>query len=561
MKKLNMNNLTGYLWIIVLVLSASVGVWLFWGTISKNSISGSSDTAFAIAIAALVITVIIFLIQAYLSFLDLNNEESSRETLIMNLGIFGTFLGIIIGLATFDVSNINESIKVLLEGMKTAFFTSAVGLAFNSIILLRNILQTKEEEMPASSSSLSLEELQKNHINNSLIFQESIIKALSGDSETSLSTQIQKLRVSFTDEIKDMKKDITQALIGEGDSSLLSSQNKLVSALVGDEDSTLLTQLQKLRTSLDDGLKDIKAGTTEFKTEAVKEIKTMQDDLRDFAKQAAENNIKLVVEALKETMKDFNNNLTEQFGDNFKKLNEAVEKLLDWQENYKTHVEQTEKHLSTVLERFDSAQESLEQVSKNAESLLEASTSINTSTEILNKEHEEVLEKLQLLTSLRQNMEELPKALESVISKFDEIPTKIEQSQEMFLDKMGDTYEKTSDAMEEHQKNLMDSSKNTINEIKQAFVDSSKNLDDVTTKFEQEFASKMIKNNEATVEFIANVGKGLNGQLSKIMSDYGSNFIAITEKMVEVYGEQGNAALPKVYNKQGNAPHNNNNKR
>ena len=537
MKKLNMNNLTGYLWAIVLGLSAYGGFILFSGSID--------ETATSITYVTTVVTLLIFGFQVRLSFLDLNNEESSRETLIMNLGIFGTFLGIVVGLAEFNPTELQISIIKLLNGMKTAFFTSAVGLAFNSIILFRNILQTKEEDAGVSSS-LSFEDLQEKYMNNSLIFQESIIKALSGDSETSLSTQIQKLRVSFTDEIKDMKKDITQALIGEGDSSLLSSQNKLVSALVGDEDSTLLTQLQKLRTSLDDGLKDIKVETTEFRTEAVKELKIMQEELKNFADQAAKSNIEVLIEALNGIMKDFNNNLEETFGENFKQLNEAVVKLLAWQENYSTHIEQTEKHLSTVLERFDSAQGSLEQVSKNAESLLEASNSINTSTETLNKEHEEVLEKLQLLTSLRQNMEELPKALESVISKFDEIPTKIEQSQEMFLDKMGDTFDKTSDAMEEHQKNIMKSSENAINEMKQAFVDSSKNLDDVATKFEQEFTSKINGNIETTIKFIAESEQSLHNQLENILNEYGSKLTALTSKMLE------------LYDKQGNAPYNNN---
>jgi hypothetical protein len=42
---------------------------------------------------------------------------------------------------------------------------------------------------------------------------------------------------------------------------------------------------------------------------------------------------------LRQVIIDFNNNLTEQFGDNFKALDASVKKLVDWQENYKTQVE------------------------------------------------------------------------------------------------------------------------------------------------------------------------------------------------------------------------------
>jgi len=46
-----------------------------------------------------------------------------------------------------------------------------------------------------------------------------------------------------------------------------------------------------------------------------------------------------LVEALRDVIHDFNNKITEQFGDNFKELNEAVGRLLIWQEDYKGFVE------------------------------------------------------------------------------------------------------------------------------------------------------------------------------------------------------------------------------
>jgi hypothetical protein len=48
-----------------------------------------------------------------------------------------------------------------------------------------------------------------------------------------------------------------------------------------------------------------------------------------------------LVEALRDVIKDFNQKLTEQFGENFKQLNSAVGHLLTWQEQYKGIVETT----------------------------------------------------------------------------------------------------------------------------------------------------------------------------------------------------------------------------
>ena len=47
----------------------------------------------------------------------------------VSLGIFGTFVGVYIGLQGFDVQNISASIPVLLDGLKTAFMTSIWGIA------------------------------------------------------------------------------------------------------------------------------------------------------------------------------------------------------------------------------------------------------------------------------------------------------------------------------------------------------------------------------------------------------------------------------------------------
>src|SRR5690606_14462455 len=41
----------------------------------------------------------------------------------------------------------------------------------------------------------------------------------------------------------------------------------------------------------------------------------------------------------KDVITEFNNKLTEQFGENFKALDESVKKLVVWQEQYKNHVE------------------------------------------------------------------------------------------------------------------------------------------------------------------------------------------------------------------------------
>ncbi|WP_366146234.1 MotA/TolQ/ExbB proton channel family protein, partial [Helicobacter sp. UBA3407] len=60
------------------------------------------------------------------------------KSIIMSAGVLGTFVGIFVGLQDFDVSNVENSVPSLLAGLKTAFYTSILGMA---LAILLSILQ------------------------------------------------------------------------------------------------------------------------------------------------------------------------------------------------------------------------------------------------------------------------------------------------------------------------------------------------------------------------------------------------------------------------------------
>ena len=48
--------------------------------------------------------------------------------MVVTFGILGTFIGIFLGLISFQVTDIYGSVPKLLEGLKTAFLTSIAGM-------------------------------------------------------------------------------------------------------------------------------------------------------------------------------------------------------------------------------------------------------------------------------------------------------------------------------------------------------------------------------------------------------------------------------------------------
>jgi len=213
---------------------------------------------------------------------------------LTTIGVFGTFLGILLGLLEFDVTKVDESVPALLDGLKIAFVSSAAGLLGS--LLLR------------------------------------FIQPWIGGGGASSDDPIEIL-------------------------GLLLAESKAQSrALSGGEDSSLLTQLQKLRTSFQDG--------NQAQTQALEEgFRSQVAAFEAFAEKMAENNSQALIDALREVIRDFNEKISEQFGENFKQLNEAVGQLLVWQDQYRAHIEQTEATLKMASDELKASAEALSQVS------------------------------------------------------------------------------------------------------------------------------------------------------------------------------------------------------
>ncbi|MBP1130430.1 biopolymer transport protein ExbB/TolQ [Serratia sp. PL17] len=228
----------------------------------------------------------VILIFAFAWWCDYKNIHSKfREyapTLMGALGILGTFIGIIIGLLNFNTESIDTSIPVLLGGLKTAFITSIVGMFF---AIAFNALDAFFFANKRNKSAVNEPELiTPDHIHHELKEQNQFLE-------------------------------------------------KLVSGMSGSEEGSLVAQIKLLRNEINDTSRTQLSHHNEFSNK-------LWEQLQQFADLMAKGATEQIIDALRQVIIDFNNNLTEQFGENFKALDASVKKLVDWQENYKTQVEQ-----------------------------------------------------------------------------------------------------------------------------------------------------------------------------------------------------------------------------
>jgi hypothetical protein len=61
---------------------------------------------------------ILYTYKDYISYTTDNHQD--YKSIIVSMGVLGTFVGIFIGLWGFDTSSIKNSVPILLDGLKTA---------------------------------------------------------------------------------------------------------------------------------------------------------------------------------------------------------------------------------------------------------------------------------------------------------------------------------------------------------------------------------------------------------------------------------------------------------
>lgn len=210
-------------------------------------------------------------------------SAGSIAGIVLTLGIFGTFIGVLIGLSSFNLADDAIGIQGLINSLKLAFMTSVSGMTSNLLIRFSLGPWSWPPEKSAEKEPVDL---------------------------------------------------------------LITEVVRMTKAIAGDNESSLITQIVKLRTESSDTINSLKS-------ELVSEQKELRSSFDQFARSMVENNQKALIEALNGIIQEFNTQLNEQLGGNFKYLNESIGKLNEWQRLYTEKASITARKMIEMVDRFE----------------------------------------------------------------------------------------------------------------------------------------------------------------------------------------------------------------
>ena len=246
----------------------------------------------------------------------------------------------------------------------------------------------------------------------------------------------------------------------------------------------------------------------------------MSESLDNFARTMAENNSKAFIQALQDVIKDFNNKITEQFGDNFKQLNMAVGALLEWQKNYKEYVERSEKNLNALYIKIDKAMRDYTTLLEHTSKFADHANALKTLLDGALNQRENLEKGIQNLSTFLKSMQEtIPNLIKNINLYQNTSLQNIKQIQEH------------SQNLEKHYidvtSKLTQSIDTNINQLTQHFKENTGKLTDSILKIND----NLLKGSQAINSQI----KVLDDELENVLKHMGLNLASISGKFVDDY--------------------------
>lgn len=367
-------------------------------------------------------------------------------TFVSTLGVLGTFYGITVGLLAFDTADLDKSIPGLLDGLKTAFFTSLAGM-IGSMILSAFISRKQDEkdggvsDINQAAGTICQAVQQMSDLNKTTIEQlakqmeeqekdrkafyrsmgdvmDKVKESQSAIAETlaSINTSqsasasaldsiviLQRSQEGALDSIKETSVAMVQSIgnLEEATSkqtaaiaSVAKSSEEVaeythhigeITDLVGGMSTTqdeINEQVQKLKDILD-------AEVDQIERSMDKTNELLERKFDEFTELLKKSNTEALVEVMKKVTEEFqkqmNALINKLIQENFDQLNKSVERLNQWQQENKEMITSLTRQYQEMATNFEATSNSLDRVKSDTESLVSEGGKLRQIVDALNE--------------------------------------------------------------------------------------------------------------------------------------------------------------------------------
>jgi hypothetical protein len=417
------------------------------------------------------------------------NEHTVHEgpSIFTTAGIFFTFLGIAEGLYEFDPQKIDASIPALLDGLKTAFIASVVGVgAALSIKLRYAVLGVKRQSQATRPEGATVDDLYDQLV--------SVQQSLVGDDESTLISQLKLSRQDTNDRLDTLSR----------------SQTAFMQRLAESNSKALIIALQEVIRDFNTKISDQFGDNFKQLNHAVGAMVQWQEQYRQQLAEMIEQQ-KLTSENMRVATSRYQDLVTN--AETFNRIAEQMGTLLQHLEGQRSQITASIEHLGKLLQ---------------------------SSSDALPKIENKVIQLTEQVTfGVKQNQDEMTKVLRDSAAV---LQSSLADTSKVLTE----TTQTASTQFNEHMRALTDRSKQSHAEIINTLRVNSETLESSVASIRGMLLEAVQSTNtqindhlrslaDKTTEQIVKLDTALENELSRSISSLGRQLTSLSKQFVEDY--------------------------
>lgn len=347
---------------------------------------------------------------ALIFFWKKKNELQERKrtvdlfpTFLSTLGVLGTFWGITIGLSEFNTQDLDKSIPVLLEGLKTAFYTSLLGMISSMItnFIINKIYDNYEAGLPSNQDEATaricdaVESMNRQNVET----MQALLQSM--NQQTQNQTAFYNTLLNQINVFNTVKSNLSDLSLKIDEMTLLIRSQETHLSVIASNSQQTINKLDTLNANIehiDDRIGeqlDISSASASILQETQDETKKLSEVLRaevdeieikmgetnhlltqkfdEFAELLKKSNTEALVEVMKQATLEFQNQMNaivnKLVKENFEQLNQSVERLNVWQQENKQMISDLTHQYTKMSTEFEKTSTVLTNVAEYAAQL------------------------------------------------------------------------------------------------------------------------------------------------------------------------------------------------
>lgn len=277
-------------------------------------------------------------------------------------------------------------------------------------------------------------------------------------------------------------------------------------------------------------------------------VANLWDKLEKTAQILTKSATEEVILALNQLIKDFNHQLTEQFGENFKQLNHAVFELIQWQENYKQQLEQMQvqyqNHTNAVAatqQAIDNIHDNLSHIAHHAQSIPDSMERLAVAIELSHTQIDTLYDHLAAFADMKD------KAVAALPSLSEQIDTML-QGMDDASQKLTEQFHQIHQAIKAQPSIMQSTTQELKNTLERLVGQLEIDIKNITEKHAGSIKEQMNQLSNIAAQTLEDISDSIEGQINnfntaeakKIESDLqqmGSALISMTSQFTKDYKE------------------------